>query len=69
MGPKRSLQTLLKMNHVDGFDCPSCARPDPDRRKAAGEWSVKTMEGWGGVTPADSDDTLRFAELRGVVTP
>jgi D-arabinose 1-dehydrogenase-like Zn-dependent alcohol dehydrogenase len=26
----------------------------------------KTIEGWGGVTPADSDDTLRFAELRGV---
>ncbi|MGZ4453326.1 MAG: FdhF/YdeP family oxidoreductase [Nocardioides sp.] len=35
MGPKRSLQTLLKMNHIDGFDCPSCAWPDPDRRKAA----------------------------------
>jgi len=26
----------------------------------------KTMEGWAGVTPADSEDTLRFAELRGV---
>jgi D-arabinose 1-dehydrogenase-like Zn-dependent alcohol dehydrogenase len=26
----------------------------------------KTMEGWAGVTPADSDDALRFAELRGV---
>ncbi len=26
----------------------------------------KTTEGWGGVTPADSDDTLRFSELRGV---
>jgi molybdopterin-dependent oxidoreductase alpha subunit len=35
MGPVRSAQTLLKMNHVDGFDCPSCAWPDPDRRKAA----------------------------------
>ena len=35
MGPKRTAQTLLKMNHVDGFDCPSCAWPDPDRRKAA----------------------------------
>lgn len=30
MGPKRSLQTLLKMNQVHGFDCPSCAWPDPD---------------------------------------
>ncbi|HEY3713596.1 MAG TPA: FdhF/YdeP family oxidoreductase [Jatrophihabitantaceae bacterium] len=35
MGPKRSLQTLLRMNHIDGFDCPSCAWPDPDRRKTA----------------------------------
>lgn len=26
----------------------------------------KTMEGWAGVIPADSEDALRFAELRGV---
>ncbi len=26
----------------------------------------KTIEGWAGVTPADSDEALRFAELRGV---
>src|ERR1700761_320845 len=26
----------------------------------------KTVEGWAGVTPADSEDTLRFAGLRGV---
>jgi D-arabinose 1-dehydrogenase-like Zn-dependent alcohol dehydrogenase len=26
----------------------------------------KTMEGWAGVTPAESEDALRFAELRGV---
>jgi molybdopterin-dependent oxidoreductase alpha subunit len=35
MGPKRAAQTLSKMNHIDGFDCPSCAWPDPDRRRAA----------------------------------
>ncbi len=35
MGPKRAAQTLLTMNHIDGFDCPSCAWPDPDRRKTA----------------------------------
>jgi molybdopterin-dependent oxidoreductase alpha subunit len=29
MGPKRSVQTLLKLNQADGFDCPSCAWPDP----------------------------------------
>jgi molybdopterin-dependent oxidoreductase alpha subunit len=30
MGPGRSARTLLRMNHTDGFDCPSCAWPDPD---------------------------------------
>ncbi len=30
MRPGRSLRTLLKVNHADGFDCPSCAWPDPD---------------------------------------
>ena len=29
MGVSRSLRTLPKMNQVDGFDCPSCAWPDP----------------------------------------
>ena len=27
---------------------------------------AKTIEGWAGVTPAESDDALRFAELSGV---
>ncbi|HEV7192900.1 MAG TPA: FdhF/YdeP family oxidoreductase [Jatrophihabitantaceae bacterium] len=35
MGATRTARTLSKMNHVDGFDCPSCAWPDPDRRHAA----------------------------------
>jgi molybdopterin-dependent oxidoreductase alpha subunit len=37
MGPRRSLRTLLVMNQADGFDCPSCAWPDPspEHRKAA----------------------------------
>ena len=35
MGVARSARTLTAMNQVDGFDCPSCAWPDP----AAGERS------------------------------
>lgn len=37
MGVVRSLKTLLRMNHTDGFDCPSCAWPDPEagHRKTA----------------------------------
>jgi len=30
MGPARTARTLLKLNQTDGFDCMSCAWPDPD---------------------------------------
>lgn len=30
MGPWRTVRTLRRLNHDDGFDCPSCAWPDPD---------------------------------------
>lgn len=30
MGVLRSMRSLLKMNQQEGFDCPSCAWPDPE---------------------------------------
>jgi molybdopterin-dependent oxidoreductase alpha subunit len=30
MGVRRTAQSLLKLNQVDGFDCQGCAWPDPD---------------------------------------
>ena len=30
MGPVRTLKTWAKLNQAEGFDCPSCAWPDPD---------------------------------------
>ncbi len=30
MGPVRTARTLLRLNQDKGFDCPSCAWPDPD---------------------------------------
>ena len=30
MGPARTVRTLTKVNQTDGFDCMSCAWPDPD---------------------------------------
>ncbi|MEP6855220.1 MAG: hypothetical protein ABJA33_07115, partial [Pedococcus sp.] len=30
MGVKRTAQTLLRLNQAEGFDCMSCAWPDPD---------------------------------------
>jgi molybdopterin-dependent oxidoreductase alpha subunit len=37
MGVRRGVKTLLKLNQVEGFDCPSCAWPDPhpkERKRA-----------------------------------
>ncbi|HEX3902914.1 MAG TPA: FdhF/YdeP family oxidoreductase [Polyangia bacterium] len=38
MGVKRSLKTLLNLNQKDGFDCPSCAWPDPDDERKTAEF-------------------------------
>jgi molybdopterin-dependent oxidoreductase alpha subunit len=35
MGPVRSGRTFLKMNQDRGFDCPSCAWPDPEHKHTA----------------------------------
>ncbi len=34
MGLRRGLDALLQVNQAQGFDCPGCAWPDPDRRGA-----------------------------------
>jgi molybdopterin-dependent oxidoreductase alpha subunit len=38
MGLRRSLRTLTTINQKDGFDCPSCAWPDPDGERKAAEF-------------------------------
>src|SRR5579872_3826798 len=38
MGPRRATRTLLKLNQKDGFDCPSCAWPDPDGDRKRAEF-------------------------------
>ena len=35
MGTRRGLKTLRAINQKEGFDCPSCAWPDPSDRKRA----------------------------------
>ncbi|MCP2049335.1 UNVERIFIED_ORG: molybdopterin-dependent oxidoreductase alpha subunit [Paenarthrobacter nicotinovorans] len=35
MGPVRSVQTLLAVNQLDGFDCMGCAWPEHEKRNAA----------------------------------
>jgi molybdopterin-dependent oxidoreductase alpha subunit len=38
MGVTRSLRVLLAINQKDGFDCPSCAWPDPDQERKKAEF-------------------------------
>ena len=38
MGVLRSMRALLNMNQNDGFECPSCAWPDPDKPSKIGEF-------------------------------
>ncbi|MDO1513350.1 FdhF/YdeP family oxidoreductase [Maribacter confluentis] len=38
MGVLRSMRSLLRMNQKDGFDCPSCAWPDPEHPSPIAEY-------------------------------
>ncbi len=38
MGAARTLRTLTALNQKDGFDCPSCAWPDPDGERKTAEF-------------------------------
>ena len=38
MGAKRTLRTLTTLNQKNGFDCPSCAWPDPDGHRKMAEF-------------------------------
>ncbi|QLG44765.1 FdhF/YdeP family oxidoreductase [Costertonia aggregata] len=38
MGIVRSMKALLEMNQKDGFDCPSCAWPDPEKPSKIAEY-------------------------------
>lgn len=38
MGITRSMRALLHMNQKEGFDCPSCAWPDPEKPSRIGEY-------------------------------
>ena len=38
MGILKSLSTLADMNQKDGFDCPGCAWPDPEKPSKIGEY-------------------------------
>ena len=50
-GLTRGTQGLLKMNQLDGFDCSSCAWPDPDDHRSVAEF----CESGAKATASDAD--------------
>jgi molybdopterin-dependent oxidoreductase alpha subunit len=56
MGVGRTFRTLLKLNQKDGFDCPSCAWPDPDGERKMAEFCEN------GAKAVVSEATLERAE-------
>ena len=57
MGVLRSMKALLEMNQKDGFDCPSCAWPDPEKPSKLGEYcenGAKALADEATTTKADS---------------
>jgi molybdopterin-dependent oxidoreductase alpha subunit len=55
MGVVRTVKTLTHLNQKGGFDCPSCAWPDPDDRRALAEFCEN-----GAKAVADESTTKRI---------
>ncbi|TGE09524.1 FdhF/YdeP family oxidoreductase [Hymenobacter fodinae] len=58
-GVNRGTRGLLKMNQKDGFDCSSCAWPDPDDHRSVAEF----CENGAKATASDADDKAAGPEF------
>ncbi|GGG38583.1 FdhF/YdeP family oxidoreductase [Hymenobacter glacieicola] len=58
-GVSRGTRGLLKMNQKDGFDCSSCAWPDPDDHRSVAEF----CENGAKATASDADDKAAGPEF------
>jgi molybdopterin-dependent oxidoreductase alpha subunit len=58
-GLDRGTRGLLKMNQKDGFDCSSCAWPDPDDHRSVAEF----CENGAKATASDADDKAAGPEF------
>ncbi|MEP2279406.1 FdhF/YdeP family oxidoreductase [Maribacter sp.] len=60
MGVLRSMRTLLSMNQKDGFDCPSCAWPDPEHPSPVAEYCENGAKALGDEATTDKIDASFF---------
>ncbi|HEX8658928.1 MAG TPA: FdhF/YdeP family oxidoreductase [Hymenobacter sp.] len=58
-GVSRGTKVLLKMNQKDGFDCSSCAWPDPDEHRSVAEF----CENGAKASASDADDRAAGPEF------
>src|ERR1051326_1288291 len=68
MGVRRSLRTLTSINQTDGYDCQSCAWPDPDGSRHVAEFCENGAKAtaWGATTRRGTPElfaTRSVAEL------
>ncbi|MFT7350145.1 MAG: molybdopterin-dependent oxidoreductase alpha subunit [Candidatus Paceibacteria bacterium] len=62
MGIFRALSTLSHMNQKDGFDCPGCAWPDPEKPSKLGEYCENGAKALSEEATTKRVDSSFFAE-------
>ncbi|WP_047418478.1 FdhF/YdeP family oxidoreductase [Cellulophaga sp. Hel_I_12] len=62
MGVVRAMGALLKMNQEDGFDCPSCAWPDPEKASKFAEYCENGAKALADEATTKHIDALFFAQ-------
>lgn len=61
-GFKRGVEGMAKLNQKDGFDCPSCAWPDPDDHRAVTEFCENGAKALASETTRRRADPAFFAQ-------
>lgn len=61
-GLKRGAEGMVKLNQTDGFDCPSCAWPDPDDHRAPTEFCENGAKAMASETTKRRVDPAFFAK-------
>ncbi|NJB36347.1 FdhF/YdeP family oxidoreductase [Croceivirga sp. JEA036] len=62
MGVVRSTRALFKMNQLEGFDCPSCAWPDPEHPSKIAEYCENGAKALADEATTDKIDATFFAK-------
>jgi len=61
-GPLRGTRGLLEMNQIGGFDCPSCAWPDPDHDRSLAEFCENGAKALASEATRKQADSRFFAK-------